>query len=248
MDSQSTVEKAVDVLFHLHNEAGPRGVTAIGRALGLPKSSAHRLLAALGRRGLVERDERGRYRPGFGLIALGVGALESEPVVAAARPVLEHAAESLGETCFLVAARAERLIVLDKVEGTGFLRAAPTIGASVPVHATAVGKLFLALDPAAVSEPPEPFEAFSEHTITTKERLAAAIAGVRERGYAESREEWTPGLSVLAAPVQHSNRLIAAVAIAVPSQRYRELGSEMIAERTCAAAQRVEARLEGTGR
>lgn len=248
MDSQSTVEKAVDVLFHLHAESGPRGVTAIGRALGLPKSSTHRLLAALGRRGLVERDERGRYRPGFGLIALAVGALESEPVVAAARPVLEHVAQSLGETCFLVAARAERLVVLDKAEGTGFLRAAPTIGASVPVHATAVGKLFLALDPTAVPEPIEPFEAFSEHTITTGSRLADAVAEVRERGYAESREEWTPGLSVVAAPVCHSNRLVAAIAIAVPSQRYRELGGNTIAERTCAAAQRVAARLEGTGR
>jgi len=248
MDSQSTVEKAVDVLFHLHAEAGPRGVTAIGRALGLPKSSTHRLLAALARRGLVESDERGRYRPGFGLIALGVGALGSEPVVAAARPILESVAESLGETCFLVGARAGRMIVLDKAEGTGFLRAAPTVGASVPVHATAVGKLFLAFEPAAVPEPSEPFEAFSEYTITTKERLSAAVAGVRERGYSESREEWTPGLSVVAAPVKHANRLVAAVAIAVPSQRYRELGSEMIAERTCAAAKRVEARLEGTDR
>jgi len=140
------------------------------------------------------------------------------------------------------------LIVLDKAEGTGFLRAAPTIGASVPVHATAVGKLFLALDPDVLPEPQEPFEAFSEHTIETSEQLAAAVADVRERGYAESREEWTPGLSVLAAPVLHSNRLIAAVAIAVPSQRYRELGSEAIAERTCAAAKRVAARLEGTER
>lgn len=248
MDSHSTVDKAVEVLFHLHAEGGPRGVTAIGRALGLPKSSAHRLLAALGRRGLVERDDRGRYRPGFGLIALAVGALEREPVVAAARPVLEGVAQSLGETCFLVAARTQRLIVLDKAEGTGFLRAAPTVGASVPVHATAVGKLYLAFDPAAVPKPNEPYEAFSEHTITTEERLAPAIAGVRERGYAESREEWTPGLSVVAAPVRHSNRLVAAVAIAVPSQRYSELGSEMIAERTCAAARRVAARLEGTGR
>ena len=247
MDSHSTVEKAVDVLFHLHAEAGPCGVTAIGRALGLPKSSTHRLLAALGRRGLVERDERGRYRPGFGLIALGVGALESEPVVAAARPVLEGVAQSLGETCFLVAARADRLIVLDKAEGTGFLRAAPTVGASVPVHATAVGKLFLAFDSAAVPEPVEPFEAYSEHTITTRERLTAAVERVRERDYAESREEWTPGLSVAAAPVRHGSRLVAAVAIAAPSQRYRELGGEVIVERTCSAARRVAARLEGTG-
>jgi DNA-binding IclR family transcriptional regulator len=247
LDPQGTVEKAVDVLFHLHGAEGPRGVTAIGRALGLPKSSTHRLLAALGRRGLVERDERGRYRPGFGLVALGVGALEGEPVVAAARPALEDAARSLGETCFLVAARAEQLVVLDKAEGTGFLRAAPTVGASVPVHATAVGKLFLAFAPGAVPEPQAPFEPFTEHTAATPAQLASEIENVRERGFAESREEWTPGLSVLAAPVRRGDRLVAAVAVAAPSQRYQAIGVETIAERTRAAADRVAARLEGTG-
>ena len=79
MEAQSTVEKAVDVLFHLHAEPRSCGVTAIGRTLGLSKSSTHRLLTALSRRGLVEKDDRGRYRPGIGLVALGVGALDREP-------------------------------------------------------------------------------------------------------------------------------------------------------------------------
>ena len=73
MQSLSPVEKAIDLLFHLHAEAAPRGVTAVGKALDLPKSSAHRLLSTLARRGLLERDERGQYCPGIGLVALGLG-------------------------------------------------------------------------------------------------------------------------------------------------------------------------------
>ena len=53
-----SVGKAIDVLFHLQAMPDAQGVTAIGRALGLPKTSAHRLLGALCRRGLVERDDR----------------------------------------------------------------------------------------------------------------------------------------------------------------------------------------------
>ena len=52
----SSVEKAVDLLFHLHAAEGPQGVTDLGRSLGVPKSSAHRMLQSLSRRGLVERD------------------------------------------------------------------------------------------------------------------------------------------------------------------------------------------------
>jgi IclR family acetate operon transcriptional repressor len=248
VESLGSVEKAVDVLFHLHGESSPQGVTAIGRALGLPKSSAHRLLAALSRRGLVERDERGRYRTGIGLMALGLGALESEPIVVAARPVLEEGAQALGETFFLVAARAGRLVVLDKAEGTGFLRAAPRVGSSVPVHATAVGKLFLAFGGDAIAAPAEPFERFSENTRTLAHELAAEVERARRRGFAENREEWIPGLSVLAAPVCVGGRMLGAAAVAASSQHFTALGADEIAQRTLAAAERIAARLEGTGR
>jgi DNA-binding IclR family transcriptional regulator len=179
MAAAATVDKALDLLFRLHEESSPMGVTALGLALGVPKSSAHRLLASLCRRGLVEQDDRGRYRPGIGLVALGLGALEREPLVAAARPVLEAEALALGETVFLVVARAGRLVVLDKAEGTGFLRAAPRVGSEVPLHATAVGKLFLALDPAAVKRPPGDPERFTEHTLRGL-ALDRAVALARE--------------------------------------------------------------------
>ena len=95
-DFSGTIDKALELLFHLHEQPAPRGVSELGRALALPKSTAHRLLTSLSRRGLVERDALGRYRPGIALVALGLGVLEREPLVEAARPVLERTAEALG--------------------------------------------------------------------------------------------------------------------------------------------------------
>lgn len=245
MESLSTVERAVDVLFHLHAETAPSGVSAIGRALGLSKSSAHRLLTALAARGLVERDAQGRYRPGIGLVALGLGALEREPVVAAARPVLEAEAAALGETVFLVAARAGSLVVLDKAEGTGFLRAAPRIGSSVPVHATAAGKLYLAFGAEQVQLPESGLERFTARTAGDALTLRAEVELVRGRGYAENREEWIPGLAVLAAPVLVRGRMEGVIAVAATSPRIDSLGSERVALGAVAAAGRVAARLGG---
>jgi DNA-binding IclR family transcriptional regulator len=244
MAAAATVDKALDLLFRLHEESSPMGVTALGLALGVPKSSAHRLLASLCRRGLVEQDDRGRYRPGIGLVALGLGALEREPLVAAARPVLEAEALALGETVFLVVARSGRLVVLDKAEGTGFLRAAPRVGSEVPLHATAVGKLFLALDPAAVKRPPGDPERFTEHTLRGL-ALDRAVALARERGFAESREEWIPGLCVIAAPVEARGVVRAALAVAAPAPRMTAMDPAEVARRAVAAAERVSARLEG---
>jgi DNA-binding IclR family transcriptional regulator len=241
-----TVEKAVDILFHLHGAAEARGVTAIGRELGMPKSSAHRLLAALSRRGLVEQDARGRYRPGIALLALGLGALDREPVVAAARPLLEAEAEATGETVFLVGARAGHLVVLDKAEGTGFLRAAPQVGARVPVHATAAGKLFLAFAPDCVGWPDGPLDRFTGRTPSDLAMLRREVERARARGFAENREEWIPGLAVVAAPVLRAGRLAGALALAAPAPRMAALGSGAVAARLCAAAARVAARLAGT--
>jgi IclR family acetate operon transcriptional repressor len=247
VESLSTVEKAVELLYHLHESSAPQGVTAIGRALGVPKSSAHRLLTALSRRGLVEQDGRGRYGPGIGLVALGLGALEREPVVAAARPVLEEEAEALGETFFLVGARAGRLVVLDKAEGNGFLRAAPRVGSSVPIHATASGKLFLAFSPASLASRAAPLERFTPRTAAAAGALEREVALARKRGWAANREEWIPGLAVLAAPVwmTAAARLVAIVAVAAPAPRMRSLGESEVARRTLAAAARIAARLEG---
>jgi DNA-binding IclR family transcriptional regulator len=245
MDGAGTVEKAIEILFHLHGQPLAVGVTALGRELGLPKSSAHRLLTALARGGLVERDEGGRYRPGLGLVDLGLGALEHEPVVAAARPVLEGQAQETGETFFLTAARAGRIVVLEKAEGSGFLRAAPRIGSTVPVHATAVGKLQLAFGPEALREVHQTPQAFTPRTLTDPSALAREVARARERGVAENRDEWIPGLSVVAAPVIARGRLLAAIAVAGATPRVQELGFARLGERVRAAARSVEARLEG---
>jgi DNA-binding IclR family transcriptional regulator len=264
VESLGTVDKAIDVLLHLHAEPGPCGVTAIGRALAMPKSSVHRLLASLTRRGLVERDDRGRYRPGVRLVALGLGVLEREPLVIAARPVLERLAQDVGETFFLVSARAGSLVVLEKAEGTGFLRAAPRVGSVVPVHATAVGKLYLAFAPdvlapagapaghersaahaAARSRATSGLEAFTDATTTDPEALAREIEGVRERGLASNRDEWIPGLSVLAAPIRLGERMTGAVALALATPSLAARSLTELEDRVRGGAAAISARLSG---
>jgi len=246
LEASSSLDKAIDILLELQRAGGALGVTAVGRATGLPKSSAHRLLQGLARRGLVEQDARGCYRPGFVLVALGLGALETDPVVAAARPVLEAEAAALGETVFLTAVRGGRVAVLAKAEGTGFLRAAPQVGSHVPVHATAVGKLQLAFAPEELRvEDAAGREQFTPRTATAGYELEAAAEEARCAGWATNREEWIPGLAVVAAPVFRGDRLVAALAVAASSARLDELGVETVARRAVAAAARVAARLAG---
>jgi DNA-binding IclR family transcriptional regulator len=242
-----SVDRAIDLLFHLHEQARPRGVSEIARALELPKSTVHRLLQALVRRGLVEQ-EGGRYAPGARLVALGLGAQERDPVVGAARPVLDEEARALGETVFLMAPRSGGLVVLDKAEGAGFLRAAPRLGEAVPLHATAAGKLAFAFAPDRFPLEPAALERFTERTVVDPEALRAEVERARKQGWAENHGEWIEGLSVVAAPVlldvpAGGRRLIAVLAVAAATPSLRELGTARVARRAVEAARRVQVRL-----
>jgi IclR family acetate operon transcriptional repressor len=244
-----SVDRAIDLLFHLHEQPGARGVSEIARALGLPKSTVHRLLQALARRGLVEQ-ESGRYAPGARLVGLGLGAQERDPVVAAARPVLDEEARALGETVFLMAPRSAGLVVLDKAEGAGFLRAAPRLGEVVPLHATAAGKLAFAFAPERFPLEDAGTERFTERTVVDPDVLRAEVERARKQGFAENHGEWIGGLSVVAAPVlldvaSGARRLVAVLAVAAATPRLRELGSARVARRAVDAARRLSARLNG---
>jgi IclR family acetate operon transcriptional repressor len=244
MEQLTSIDKAIDVLFHLHAEPTACGVTAVGKALGLPKSSTHRLLAALARRGLVERDDTGQYRPGIALVALGLGVLDRDPVVVAARPVLEAEAQAHDETMFLTAARAGRIVVLDKVEGANVLRVSPQVGSEVPVHATAAGKLYAAFAPDRIALPTGKLKRFTKNTLG-REAFDHEVAVTRRRGWAANLEEWQSGMAVVAAPLLVSGRMegvvtLAAPAVRLPAERVAQAGARLIG-----AARRIRERLEG---
>ncbi len=233
MAGAATVEKALDVLFHLHAADDSLGLSQIGRDLGLPKSSCHRLLTSLLEREVVERDESGRYRPGLALLSLGLGAQSQEPVVRAARPVLEAEASALAETVFLVARRHATLRVLDKCEGSGFLRVAPEIGDLIPAETTATGRLYRVFADGLQELAPE----------ADSEDLRSV-----ERGYAINRDAWIEGLSVLAVPIWQDRpgtgrEMIATLSMGAASARFGELGEQAVAQRLLAAAAAVGERL-----
>lgn len=239
----STIDKALDALFLLGQSPQPRRLADIARTLGMPRSSAHRILGPLVARGLVERDPGGHYQAGLALMTLGQGCARREPVAAAAQPLLEAAAAELGETFFLVVARGGRLVVLAKAEGDGFLRAAPRLGANVPVHATAVGKLYLAHAPGSVEVDDLP--AFTPATVHTRAELATAVAEARQRGWAINEEEWQAGLCVVAAPVLVAGKLEGCIALALVAPRFHALGREAALRRVCHVAEGIALRLEG---
>ncbi len=239
-----SVHKAIDLMLFVAGRSGPVGVTEVAEHLHLPKTSAHRLLQALTHRNLLEHTRTGRYEPGLGMLLLNPSGLNASPLIRTADPALRTLAATLGETFFLVMRRGDELVVVHKAEGSGFLRASPSVGATIPLHATAAGRIYLAF--AADVRAPEPFHVYTRHTPTNAARLQRLVEQAHRDQCAVSVDEWQEGLSAVAAPILCRGRLLAAVTVACASVRFRQLGERQLTSAIWNVAKSLSATLEGT--
>jgi DNA-binding IclR family transcriptional regulator len=240
----NSITKALDVLFCLGRQGDSVGVSQLALELGIPKASVHRLLQALRHRHVVEKDGEGRYQLGPGLLALGLGLGSQEPLVRLAHPIMQASAATTGETFFLVGERAGDLIVLDKVEGNGLLRVSPQVGARVPAHATAAGRIYLAFAKDRVHFDEARLESFTLKTPNSPGRLRSSIESARKHGVAYNDEEWMVGLSAIAAPLWLGGRLLAAVVVACVAPRMKELGVSALTQSVLNASKKINQQLE----
>ena len=208
----ASVARALALLDSLAER--PRGVNELARGIGVSASTASRLLATLQRGGLVERDAGGPYRLGIKLVTLADGVRLD--VREAARPRLRALAAETGETATLSVPAVGEAITIDFVAGESSVVSLARVGRPSVAHATAVGKVMLAHG----GHPPSPLTRYTQHTIVEPGQLAAEVATVRERGWAEAVGEREADLNALAAPVLgRDGELVAVLGLQGPAAR-----------------------------
>lgn len=242
------VDRVVDILEVFPRLGPDLGVSDISRALGLKKATAHRLLAALRRRGIVAQDPVSRrYRLGMKLWELGSMATSQVDWVDRVKPHLQELTDRAGETTHLAVLSDGQVLYVEKVESSRSLRMPSQVGRRLPVHCTGVGKALTAFLPDEVLRGlmlRRGMPRFTTNTITDVETLAHELAEVRRRGYAIDREEIEEGLVCIAAPVRdHTTHVVAAVSIAGPSSRLRPETIDGMARHVVTAAHAMSATL-----
>ncbi len=222
-------------------------VSEAGDALGIARSTAHRLLAMLQYHGFVRQDPLSKaYVAGQALLDLGLAAVQGLDIRALARPELERLSRELEETAHLVVLEGRFATTIDSVESTRALRVGARTGVAEPCHCTAPGKALLAELPAhelrallgnAVLESPTP------RAIARLDELERELAQVRELGFATSFEESEAGVSTVAAAIPEPALLPrAAIGISAPSFRLTSKETARVAAAVVESAHAVVAR------
>jgi len=144
-----SVGHALHVLRLFSPERPHVSVTEAAKALDLGKSTISRLLSTMAAEGFVTKSpETGRYGLGLRAYEVGLAYLSDLSLRRAAMPLLEEIAFTAHETVYLGVLGDRAAIYIDKILSPLSLRVDSHIGFAIPLHATALGKLLLAAQPA----------------------------------------------------------------------------------------------------
>jgi IclR family acetate operon transcriptional repressor len=219
--SQGTqsIDRAAQVLVHVLETEDPPTVGGLSTRLGLPKSTASRLVGALERQGLIRRDGGGgQLVPGAVLQRYARRETGDAELVERASEALDRLALASGETINIGVPSLGAVELLDQRDSRHFLGSPNWVGRRVPAHGSALGKVFYAYGTLPV--PVGPLEPLAPHTVPSADELG--LDDVRAHGYAIAVEELEPGLWAVAAPVRDaSGAVVAALSVSGPTVRVR---------------------------
>ncbi|MDN5744043.1 MAG: IclR family transcriptional regulator [Nocardioidaceae bacterium] len=221
-DLDTVLGKAVAILRAFGHEDRLLPLAELVRRTGLAKPSVHRVAGDLVHHRLLEKTDHG-YRLAGGLFELGMRAATERTLLELAMPFLQDLYARTHETVHLGVLEGAEVVYIAKIGGHRQARSPSRAGGRMPLHCTAIGKALLAhadleTRRAVVTGP---LERRTPHTITAPGMLTRQLGRVLETGVAYEREESTPGIVCVAAPVLDSDGRVAVAAISVTGQAGR---------------------------
>ena len=192
----SSFHSAMDILGLLSRERPLLRVGEVCRDLGIPKSSASRLLREMEAARLLQRAEAGGYMAGPRTLALANLYLERWGLLDQADAAIGELVATFRFTGFASALDGSDIVLLRVRQGNYPLRYVREIGTRLPAWSTAMGKVLLARlgDDAALAR----LQAVPDLDAET---LIAALRSARAKGFVSSESALTPGATTIAAAV-----------------------------------------------
>lgn len=244
----SSVKNALRILRSFTMEEPEKKVSDLATLLGLNKSTVSRTMSTLASEGFVYKNpETNKYRLGFSILTLSGIVNSNMDIYRESIPVLNKLVESTGETSHISIMDHLDVIYVHKVECNHPVKVLTHVGRRNPLYCTSSGKILLAYskDEHLLEKVIEgKLKKFTKNTITNPKHLKEHLKEVRENGYAYTVEEYTEGVSSIAAPVyDYQGHVIAAIAIVGPKQRIQSQKVNSLAKRVISAANDISYRM-----
>lgn len=253
-DRQATTVKALDrglVLLNAMERLGKTTLTELALQIGLPPSSAHRLLITLQKHRFVDFDATTQeWKIGVEAFRIGNAFVQQTNLVEAGRDVMRRLMEETGETANLAIADEGEVVFVSQVETHNPIRAFFSSGTRGPIHASGIGKALLAELPRKSVEKilqKRGLQQYTEKSLTSADALFTDLQLINARGWSFDDEERYSGMRCIAAAIHnYHGEAIAGVSISGPTARFPDSGIAELAPKVKRAAAEITARIGGT--
>lgn len=206
-------------------ENGEMGLMEISAALGLHKSTVHRLLMSLIYMGYAKQDEATqKYMLTCKVVSMAGRILDRMDVLQVAKPYLERLSDLSGEAVHLVQREENNILYIYKIEAKiGTIRMVSHVGMVHPMYCSGVGKAIMATLPEKEVKQiwnESIIEKKTDKTITDFEEMLRVLEEVKRNGYALDDEENEKGVRCIAACLRgYHNEVKYAFSISGPTSR-----------------------------
>jgi len=241
----TVTERIMAILGAFEEQQTRLPLSVIAQRADLPLATAHRLVGELVRHGALARHGD-HYVIGRRIWEIGLLAPVESTLREAAAPYLHDIHAATRATVHLAVRDGHVALYFERMAGRASVPVVSSLGSTMPLHATGVGKVLLAHAPAGIRRDVlASLPRLTPYTITHPGRLNEQLTQIRRTGYATTLEEMTLGACSVAVPVHRQEQVVAAIGVVVPSLR-RDRGRLTAALQV--AARGISRQLGGTQR
>ena len=248
-----SVRIATKILKVLAYGDGAQPLKSLAAATGLARAKVHRYLTSLRHAGMVSQDpDTGHYQIGPAAVTIGLAGLRRISPIAEVSRALAGLRDTINQTVTVAVWSEAGPIVVAMQESDHWATMNIRIGSRLPVLTSAIGRIFLAYLPDAMTSPlvaAERADARSSGlSLPASGELDNLLGEIRQRRLSRTPGAIVPGIDAIAAPVFDYRGYIVAVMCVVARSEAKITGWNGSAVRALTeVAADVSARLGFTG-
>jgi DNA-binding IclR family transcriptional regulator len=230
LPGSQTVIRGLDVLEAV--AAGATYLAALAEALGLNRSTTHRLAGTLVARRYLSFAPRVGYALGPKLLELGFQARAQMSLSRVAREHIEVLAAATGDTVHLGILDGQRAFYLDKIAGSRRVEISSRIGERQPLRSTGLGKALILDEPETRWRELYAYEnrEGKRYDVPLREWLRR-MHDYAKAGCALDLEENEDRIRCVAAPIRDAtNNIVGAISVSSAAQYMNDTRMETLAD------------------
>lgn len=213
-----SIGKAFEVIESFEKAGKQKlNVSEISEITDISVSTAYRMATSLVSLGYLNKNAPDKtYSLGWKLIRLfaAMNTLTEQELITSGSPFVFALSEKFNENASIYIKLQRKRVCLYRVEGTQDVRNIVKPGDMTDITLGSPGKVLLAFSPE------ETWEIFAPNVGAD---YFDNLRAIRERGYAVTDSEHTPGAASISAPIfGHNQKIIAALTLSAPSFRFKE--------------------------